>query len=69
MAIFVNASGARFIECNCCNDLVPSLHGSVVNGKTNDITPSNWQINIIRRNTPYGGHYWKLEHFCPKCKG
>jgi hypothetical protein len=69
MAIFVSASGARFIECNCCNDLVQSLHGSIVNGKTNDITPSNWKTDIIRRNTPHGGYYWRLEHFCPKCKG
>ena len=53
MSVFVNASGSRFIECNCCNALVQSLHGSIVDGQTNDIAPSNWQTDIIRRSIPH----------------
>lgn len=68
MSVFVNASGSRFIECNCCNALVQSLHGSIVDGQTNDIAPINWQTDIIRRSTSHGGYYWRIEHFCPGCQ-
>ena len=68
MSVFINASGKRFIECNCCQQLAASQHGIVRDGLANDIAPIDWQTELLRRSMPHGGYYWKTEHFCPNCQ-
>ena len=66
MSVFVNFSGERFIECNCCHTIADSNHGSVVDGVSNDTPPIGWKTETFR--VPCSkGYYWKKEHFCNNC--
>lgn len=67
MSIFVNVSGSRFIECNCCGKIAASNHGIIVNNLANDIPPIDWNTELLRIPCNVG-HNWKLQHFCPDCQ-